>query len=455
MSDRSRIAFAVPLAALALGAAGTSPALAAWSGSQVISDSHATNLHAAGNRGGSQAFVWKLTSAKFVRLPAQSGFASRVRARIRLPDGRLGHIQTISTTSEIVAGPLVGVAENGDAWAVWTQAGRHIRIMGAFHPRGKPFEQPFELGRSSRFNEAQPKIAVGRFGDVAVVWNAGRNIRVRRRAANAQCSPRRAVACFRTTINLRAGANHTVAIGPLGSAYVAWIANDVSSGVFRSRLRLTVIRRSNRQFRDHAITRAADGAASQPSIAVRADGIADIAWRASRPTGGEQNESAPIWAAASGPDAVTSAPRQVSLLRAEPPVVRVNREGEAILAWNEHDPTLGAPEGTRVAVALRPAGAAAFGAPTTISLPDPANTPVALEVDAAGTSYLAYGSPLLAAPRTVAGQSHVRPAGGAFGAPLVLPTGIDRPSLVAAGAKISAFGIATSQGVVVSDWTTP
>lgn len=456
VSARARTLFALPLAVVALGATTATAAHAAWSGSEPVSDRLATNLHAAGNRHGSEAFVWKLTSSKLVRLPAQTGFASRVRARIRLTDGRLGRTQTISSTRELVAGPQVGVAESGDAWAVWTQAGRHIRIMGAFHPRGKPFGTPFELGRSSHFTDARPQIAVGRFGDVAVVWNAGRSVRVVRRAGNAQCPPSRALACFRTPISLRAGADHTVAIGPLGSAYVVWAANAASSdGDGRSRLRMTVVRRSNRQGRDHAITGAADRSASRPSIAVRGDGTADIAWRASLPTGGEQNESAPIWAAASGPDAVTTAPAQVSSGLAEQPVVRVNHQGEAILAWDEHDPAPGAPEGSRIVVAIRAVGAPTFGVPTVISAANAATTGAALAVDAAGTAYLAYASTVPTAPLTRAGVSHVRPAGGVFGAPLALPAGIERPSLVSAGAKVSAFSTATDEPIVVSDWTAP
>lgn len=452
MSASFRTRFAISLALVTLGATTAEAAPAAWSGSGAVTDRRATNLHAAGNRHGSEAIVWKLTSTRLVRLRAQTGFASLVRARIRLPDGRLGRTQTISSTGELVAGPQVGVAENGDAWAVWTQAGRHIRIMGAFHPRGKPFGTPFELGRSSRFNDARPQIAVGRFGDVAVAWNAGRSIRVVRRAANAQCSARRALACFKPTVSLRAGADHTVAIGPLGSAYVVWAANEVA-GALRTRLRMTVIRRSNRHSREHAIS--SEGNASQPSIAVRADGTAEIAWRASKPAGGEQNEAAPIWVAVSGPDAVSLAPQQVSPAPAEQPVMRVNRQGEAIVAWDEHDPAPGAPEGPRIVVAVRAAGAQTFGAPTVISPGNAATTGAALAVDATGTAYLAYASTGATAPQTPVGVSHVRPAGGVFGPPLALPAGIERPSLIAAGPKVSAFGSATDERIVVSDWTTP
>jgi hypothetical protein len=451
VSARSRTTLLVALVAVITSASAAPAVAAGWSPPQAVGDRAATSVHGAGNRHGSLAFVWKLTSTSFVRLPAQSGFASRVRARIRLPGGRLGRAQTISSTREIVASPQIGVAENGDAWTVWTQAGRHIRIMAAFHPRAKPFGAPFELGRSSHFNDARPQLAVGRFGDVAIAWNAGANIRVVRRAANAQCSPRRPLACFRPAVNLRPGADHTVAIGPLGSAYVVWAATERAPDTVRSRLRMTVIRRSNRRSREHAISPAA-ASASQPSVAVRGDGTADIAWRASLPTGGEQNEAAPIWAAASGPDALTAPPRQVSLLPAERPVLRGNRQGEAILAWSEYDLTPGSPEGPRIATAVRAAGAKAFGLPATISTGDPVTSTASLAVDAAGTAFLAYSSsapPPAAAPL---GLSRTRPPGGVFSAPLALPAGIEQPLLIAAGAKVVAAGIATDERFSVSEW---
>lgn len=452
MSARSRTVVLVALAAVAPGVVTTPAAQGAWSPSQAVGDRAATSVHGAGNRHGSLAFVWKLTSTSFVRLPAQSGFAGRVRARIRLADGRLGRAQTISSTREIVASPQVGVAENGDAWAVWTQAGRHIRIMAAFHPRGKPFGTPFELGRSSHFNDARPQLAVGRFGDVAVVWNAGARIRVVRRAANARCSQRRPLACFRAPVNLRPGADQTVAIGPLGSAYVVWAATERSGDTVRSRLRMTVIRRSNRRGREHAVSPAA-ASASQPSIAVRSDGLADLAWRASPPAGGEQNEAAPIWAAASGPDAIVTPPRQASLLPAEQPVVRGNRQGEAVLAWSEYDLTPGSPEGLRIATAVRPAGAEAFGAPATISTGDPVTGAASLAVDAAGTAVLAYSSSAPSPAAAPIAMSRARPARGVFGAPLALPPGIARPLLIAAGAKVVAAGIATDERFLVSEWS--
>jgi hypothetical protein len=454
--DRSPIRLALALAAL--GCAAAPAAHASWTAPQAITEPGAASVHAAGNRHGSQAFAWKATSRRFVRLRSQSGLASSVRARVRLPDGRLGRVQTISSTGEIVANPQIGVSERGDVTAVWTQAGRHLRIMAAFRPHGGRFGAPFELGRSTHFNDARPQLAVGRFGDAVVAWNQGRRIEVVRRAANAICAPRRARDCFRAPRSLRAGADHTVALGPLGSAYVAWAAVMRTGGEVHTRLRMAVIRRSDRLTGDHAISRAADGDASQPSIAVRRDGSADLAWRASLPAGGEQDEAAPILAAVSTPVAVTSQPRAVSLLRGRRPVVRVDAQGEAVLAWDQFDSTPQNPDGSEVAVAVRPAGADAFGAAATITPANVTASGSSLAVDAAGSAYLVYsafGSDLSTPGASPLGLSHVRPAGGAFGPPLALPAGFGGASVFSAGAKVTAVSGGGEAGRwLVSDWRT-
>src|SRR5205085_6599485 len=102
-----------------------------------------------------------------------------------------------STTRGIVTGAQIGLDDAGNATAVWTQAGAHLSIMAAYRPHGKRFGAPFEIGRSTHFNDARPQLAVGRFGDAVVAWNQGRHVQVRRRSATARCSPKRPIECFR------------------------------------------------------------------------------------------------------------------------------------------------------------------------------------------------------------------------------------------------------------------
>ncbi|HTN24949.1 MAG TPA: hypothetical protein VL120_13230 [Solirubrobacteraceae bacterium] len=399
---------------------------------------------ATGNRHGSEAFAWTVTSTRIVRLRTQTGQESVVRARIRLPDGRLGRAQTISRGRGIVRSPQIGVDESGNATAVWTQAGLHFSIMAAFRPHGKTFGAPVELGRSRHFVDARPALAVGRFGDAVVAWNEGRSVRVVRRGPS-RCLPQRARACFSVPISLAPGADQAVAIGPLGSAYVVWAAMVRTGDDVHTRLRMAVLRRGGRSLgSEHFLSDAGD--ASQPALAVQPDGSAAVAWRASLPAGGEQDNPAPIMAVTSSPAAVLAPPQSVSTAPGRLPQLRVNGQGEAVMAWNQVDPTPGNPDGPQVAIAIRPAGGAAFGRPALLSPPGVEATGASLAVDAPGNAYLLYGA---------GGQvavTQVRPPGSVFGPPSTLPSAFAGGSLLAAGARItaiSAFAARTS----VSDWT--
>lgn len=455
MPTRFRIPFAVALAALSTAVAAPA-AHAAWASPlTVTSDSRSSNVSAAGNSRGHEAFAWRITTKRVVRLRAQTGEVGYVRARMRLPHGRLGKAQTISSTHGIVTGAQIGLDENGNATAVWTQAGAHLSIMAAYRPHGKRFGAPFELGRSTHFNDARPQLAVGRFGDAVVAWNEGAHLRIRRRSATAQCSAKQAIRCFGKPLSLRPGGDQAVAIGPLGSAYVVWAAAVSSGGVFGTRPRMIVVRRSGRHGVEHFVSAPADGNASQPSLAVRRDGTAIVAWRASPPAGGEQNEAGAIKAVTSSPDAVASPVQSVTSGRGDLPFLVANAQGEAILAWDEFDLTPGAPDGPRVFAAAAPAGAATFGAPVAMSPADRLAGNASLAVDAAGTAFLAYGATASSAtaPAEPSALSHIRPAGGVFGPPIALPASFGAVALVAAGAEVTAVSGAVGGHTLLSDWT--
>ena len=445
--------FAIP-AATALALLSAAPtAVAGWTAPQRFAGPGAAQVFAAANRHGSQILVWNVDSKRVVRLGPRTGLAGWVRARIRLPSGTLGRAATISSTKEIVFAPQAGVDENANVTAVWVQAGRHVRIMAAYHPHGKPFGKPVEIGRTSVFASARPTIAVGRFGDAVIAWNDGRHIAVRRRAGNAQCTPARHFACYRPATLLRGGAGHTVAIGPLGSAYIAWAAMVRSGDEAHSHLRMVVIRRSGRRSLDHAISRAGDGDASEPAVAIRRDGTADLAWRASLPTTEGENLPAPILAAASSPDAVVSPPQAISAFPGDGPSIRDTRD-EAIVTWSQFRSTPQNPDGEEVAYAVRTAGAPAFGPPAVISAPGMFAAGPSLAVDAAGGAIIAYlAAPAIGpAPSGVLGMSHARPAGGAFGSPVVLPgSALNRVVVFGAGPKISAY-TGDARGLAITDW---
>lgn len=429
-----------PLSLLVLGLAVCSgaaapPAGAAWSApQQIVPDSTAGRVVAAGNRHGSQGFAWVATTRRAVRVGRRSGLASYVRARVRLPDGRLGATQTLSPAGGLVTGPQVGVDDAGNVTAVWVRAGRHLEVVAAYRPHGRRFGPPVVLGRSGHFTDARPALAVGPFGDAVVAWNAGSAVRVVRRGVG----PCR---CFGAPRDLRRGADQTVAIGPLGSAYVAWAAEVRGApDEVHTRLRIAAFARSGRALgREHFVTTSGD--ASEPALAVAPDGAATLAWRASQPTGGEAGEPAALMAATAAPAGPVSALQTLSALPSERPQLRITGAGEAIVAWTQFPPT----RGTEVAIAVRPAGAAAFGAPAAISPPNVDASSPSLATDAAGTTHLLYD----AAGRGAV--THVRPAGSIFGAPMTLPGTFALGFLQQAGARITAVG-GLGGPTVVSDW---
>ncbi len=450
MTLRSRTLLVLALSALSAAAAPA--AQAAWSAPQpVVADAGAgaVAVAAAGNRHGSEAFAWTVTTRRLVRVAGRTGLASYVRARTRLPDGRLGRLQTISSTGGLVSGAQIGVDERGNVTAVWTQAGRHLSVMAAVRPHGRRFGRPFELGRSQHFVDARPALAVSRFGDAVVAWNHGRSVQVVRRGV-APCRLRAARGCFTAPLALRAGADQTVAIGPLGSAYVVWAVQvRTAPGDVHTRLRMTVLRRSGRRLgTEHFLT--AGGDAAQPSLAVLPDATALVAWRASLPAGGEQDDPAPIMAVATTPDANLAAPQAVSTTRGDRPQLRVSARGEALIAFTQIDPTPANPDGPEIAVAIRPAGSQAFGAPATISPPGVAADSPALAVDGASRAHLLYGADAGAAGRVAV--THVRAPGSIFGPPVTLPAAFAGGTLLAAGPRLTAIS-GPGARALVSDWT--
>lgn len=432
MPIRATIVLAIALAALAGAAA--APAGAAWSApQQIVSETLAGRVAAAANRHGSEAFAWTVTTKRPVRVAGRSGLASFVRARVRLPDGRLGRAQTISGATGLVTGAQVGVDDAGNVTAVWVQAGRHLTVMSAYRPHGKRFGAPVALGRSGHFSEARPALAVGRCGDAVVAWNEGHSVRVARRGVG----PCR---CFGRPLALRKGSDQTVAIGPLGSAYVVWAAEvRTAPAEVHTRLRLAAFARSGRALGGERFI-STTGDASEPLLAVAPDGTATVAWRASVPSGGEAGGPGAIMTATAPPGGTVAPAQTVATAPGEQPQLRLGAGGEAVLAWTRFPAT----GGSEVAIAVRPPGASAFGAPAAISPPGVEASTPSLAVDPAGNTHLLYG----AAGNLAVAQ--VRAPGGIFGAPVTLP-GFAGGALLEAGAKVTAVSGLGGRNVV-SDW---
>ena len=213
----------------------------------------------------------------------------------------------------------------------------------------------------------------GRFGDAVD--------RLERRAArsrscadagNAQCPPARHFACFTGRVSLRAGADHAVAIGPLGSAYVAWAASvrggdDVPHAAAHGRR--PAQRRGAAASTPSRAPPTATPASRRSPCAPTA--IADLAWRASLP---RRRRAEPARADPRRGEQPRRGRRGAAgrlALPGDDPFIAGHRQGEAIVAWDQLNSTPQNPDGEEVAYAVRARRARPRSAPpTTISAPD-------------------------------------------------------------------------------------
>jgi hypothetical protein len=449
-SHATALAALTAAAATAVLATTAVPAQAAWTTPQTLARPAAEQLAATGNAGRAELFAWKVTTKRRVRTTAGTGLASFVRARVRRTTGGLADARTLSSSKELVANPAVALDAAGNATVVWTQAGRTIRIMGAHRRNGASFGLPFEIGRTTAFNGAQPAIAVASDGAATVVWNGGRRIEVARRPAGRCRGAGRPQGCFGEPQPLTRGTDHAIAMSRGGSAFVMWAATVRRSGGSGSALRLAIAPRGELFGPSRAIP--SPGEASQPSIAIAPNGSVIMAWRGSLPTGGEQNVDAPIVASTRTGAGVLSASQVVSALPGSDPQVHTTPQGRTILGWNQRNPTPQNPDGPEVAVSLGPAPGGGFAPPVRLSPAGIAAGSVSLAVDTAGSTTAVY-SAALPPPLTTPpiGVAQVMAPGAGFGAPQALGLNFSGASVFAAGARVTAVSGGSDGRTLISD----
>lgn len=448
----ARLHLAVGLAAVA-ASGGAPPAEAGWSAPQTLARPAAEHLATAGNPRGTEAFAWQVTTKRFVRTPTWRGYAGYVRARIRLADGRLGRSQVVSATSEIVADPQVALDRRGNAIVVWTQAGRHIRVMGAYRPHGERFGRPFEIGRTGALHGARPLLAVTRDGAV-VAWSGGSDLRLASRPAG-RC--RRGVprGCFGVAQRFAGGADHAIAASARGRVYVAWVATVREGEDAHTRLRLAVMPRGGRFGHSRAVTTGGD--ASQPSLAVAGDSPI-LAWRASPPAGGEQNEDATILVAAAAADGRILLRQAISTLPGSNPEVRASAGPDAYVVWDQRKSTPQNPDGPEIAGApLASDGTSVtFGAAALLSPPGVPAGSASLTIDAGGALTVAFSAALTGddGPVGVVRRGMLRAGAAApdLGAPEQLPADFSGAVVLAAGARVTVVSGGSGGRTLLSDY---
>jgi hypothetical protein len=455
-----RTARLLPLLTL-VGLTAAAPAFAAapagWTTPEVLAQPAATQLAVAGSAQ-AEAFAWTVTSKRTIRTRSGARVpATYVRARMRLPGGRLGTARAISATNELVSSPAVALDDVGNATAVWVQAGQHNRIMASFRPHGGRFGASVEIGRTSAFASARPQIAVAERGAATIAWNGGNTIEAVRRPRGS-CAVGRPRGCFGAPQRFSVGTDQAVAISPGGRGFLVWAANAREGGEVHTRLRIAVAQPGHPYGHSQAITTTGD--ASQPAIAVLSGQSAVVAWRGSLPAGGEQNSDATIFAAERDADGTISAPQAVSAFPGSDPQLGTNEQGEAILAWDERNSTAQNPDGGEVAAAVRPPSAQLFGAPMTISASNVYASPASLTVDTSGGATLVFTTaPGISTPaasnNSASGPvalSYYHPSGDpGFVFSRRLPDGFTDARVLAAGQDVSIISGGDSGSTLISD----
>lgn len=304
---------------------------------------------------------------------------------------------TLSDAGQHADEPQVAVDADGDAVAVWLRSdGSHARIQAATRPAGGAWTTPVTLSDAGQ-NADDPQVAVDTDGDAVAIWRRsdGTNIRVQaaaRPAGGAWTAP--------TTISAAGPDTYDagVAVDPDGDAVAVWTQSDGSN------------------IRVQAATRPAGGAwtapdtlstagrdATAPQVGVDADGDAVAVWRrsdgsnvraqaATRPAGG-------TWAA---PDTISDAGQTAS-----EPQVAVGADGTATAAWRAND---GGDQ--YVKAATRPAGGA-WTTPATLSNPAQTADRPQVAVDATGDTTAVWRQTGGGYYRVTAAT---RPAGGSWSA---------------------------------------
>lgn len=399
----------------------------------------AFRLEAAGNAEGVEAFTWFHTTRTLRRDPqGTSGYLRYVQARLRLSDGTLTRRRTVSRKDVIVNTPLVGIDRRGTTTVVWQENRRRIKlpfVMVAVARKGKSFSRPLALGRTNPPGElvSGPTLAVSASGAAVIAWTQSKRMVATRRPGGT-CSSRSKRLCFGSAQRLSSRPSQpvgspAVAVGSDGEAFVAFATGKPAMRLSSSRGRY--------RFMSSQRLSPVGQPATLPTLAAGSDGSAVVAWRGSTEDTAVERKFGPILAASRSATGIVSPTQTVDPSPAgNVPKVRMNPQGEAILAWGRR-----VDAGAQLLTAVRPAGGTGFGAP---ALLHPSLGPGLLEVDGRGNAIVLFGSPEAIA-------ATVRAPGGSFGAPVVNPLGrLNR--LVTAGDRVTAAWV-TETAVKVSDLT--
>jgi Glycosyl hydrolase family 26 len=291
---------------------------------------------------GSATVVWS----------ARNGGDFRVFGRRITPDGTRGPTIQLSASGQDAFDPQVAVAADGTAIVAWTRSdGADFRVQERrIGPEGTPEETTRTLSGSGQ-DALEPQVATGPGGEATVVWKRfdGFNYLVQSRRIEADGSSE--AASQRLSEPKQNASDPQVAVAPDGTATVVWSRYDGSDSIVQTR----------RLWPDGTPVATIEGISAagqdaiQPQVAVGPDGSATVAW--DRFDGSnwivQTRRLSPAGAPVGAPQDLSAAGRS-----AAEPRLALSPDGAAAVVWERFDGSSFVVQGRR----LNPLGAIASSA---------------------------------------------------------------------------------------------
>ena len=322
-----------------------------------------------------------------------------------------------------------------------------------------PAEQLAATGNTGRSQLFAWKVTTGRRVTTRTWTGPASFVRARLRSSDGSLGAARAISSANELV-----ADPAVALDRAGNATVVWTQAGRSIRVMGAH------RRAGGSFgKPFEIGRTTAFNSARPVLGVASDGAVVVVWnggeriRLARRGGGrcaggrrsgcfDIRHDAPILAAVRARVGTIAGPHVVSAIPGSNPPARTNRQGEAIVVWNQRNPTPQNPDGPEVAASVRPLGAPGFQAPVRLSPAGIAADLASLAVDADGSAFAVYSAARpgqSAAPPAVV--AHRRPAGTAFGPPELLGADFTGTFVFSAGSRVTAVSAGSGERTLISD----
>ncbi len=286
---------------------------------------------------------------------------------------------TLSLPGESLGAPEVAIDSSGDAVVTWIVQSGPPAVRVATRPPGGGFTLADGIPVAGEFGlDTVPAIAGE--GEVILTWTErnGADILVKMATGSIGAT------AFSAAVELSAAGSSAfepgIAVDEDGDAVIVWSLSEGGNWSIRSTARSG----ADGSFSTPVQISPGNGEENSPRVVMAADGEATIVWSAGSPELAVESVS---WSPAHGYSEV----QQLSLAGADAidPAVAANAGGDTLVSWRA-----GSHNSESIQAAAKPAGAAEFGAPATVSTLGRVQPPaVAIAPDGNGVSAWTYTAP--------------------------------------------------------------